>query len=253
MDAIRTGMEFNGRVWKEPRGFIKILELIFGICAFGTTSSFSSAVKVLYNCVVSGKTEEKTVVYDFEYPFNLEKEPVSVNACNSSSATIVLGGSYASSAEFFVAVGVLTFLYCLAALLLYIFLDKLYRSRDSVSTGDFIITVVVAFLWLVASSAWAHGVSGVKSATNGVDLVSRLNEYKSDTGAACASCLPAGEPNYANLNISVLFGFLNFFIWSGNVWFLYKETAWYKNAHPELQQPPPPMTGSVPGMAPAKI
>ena len=26
--SFQNGMEFNGRVWKEPRGFIKILELV---------------------------------------------------------------------------------------------------------------------------------------------------------------------------------------------------------------------------------
>jgi hypothetical protein len=28
--------------------------------------------------------------------------------------------------------------------------------------------------------------------------------------------------------VSVIIGFLNVFLWSANVWFLYKETKWYR-------------------------
>lgn len=131
---------------------------LFGICAFATTSSFSSSLSILYACNgpstptpdIQKKTDEIQFSYPFEWVlsrsvsfaailmiillsvFSLTKERIHRDPCNTSTETLFLGGSYASSAEFFVAIGVLTFLYCLAALLIYIFLDKLYRSRDSV-------------------------------------------------------------------------------------------------------------------------
>ncbi|GAU93413.1 hypothetical protein RvY_05360 [Ramazzottius varieornatus] len=232
MDAIRNGMEFNGRVWKEPRGFIKILELIFGICAFATTSSYSSQGSVNYACNDTKDITEHTQTYNFSYPFDLEDYDVRVHPCSLTNNELEpLGGSHRSSAQFFVAVGVLTFLYCLGALLLYIFLDKLYRTRENIPLADFILTIMFAFFWLVASSAWAHGVTGVKAATDPNYVVSRLADRGSDK-VGCTSCQPGSYPNYANLNISVIFGFLNFFIWAGNVWFLYKETPWYKASHP---------------------
>jgi hypothetical protein len=34
---------------------------------------------------------------------------------------------------------------------------------------------------------------------------------------------------YANIIVSVLFGFLNLVLWLGGVWFVYKETKFFKN------------------------
>ena len=40
-----------------------------------------------------------------------------------------------SSAEFYVFVGVIVFLYCLAALVLYLIFDEVYRSNTNISTA----------------------------------------------------------------------------------------------------------------------
>jgi chromate transport protein ChrA len=40
-----------------------------------------------------------------------------------------------SSAEFYVFVGVIVFLYCLAALVLYLLFDEVYRSNTNISTA----------------------------------------------------------------------------------------------------------------------
>lgn len=84
---------------------------------------------------------------------------------------------------------------------------------------DFIITVSFAFLWLVCSSAWAHGINGVKTATDPTVLAHRLGR-SNDDNPSCSSCEAGRSPNYANLNISVvrlvlIFPYLNgTFCWS---------------------------------------
>ena len=35
---------------------------------------------------------------------------------------------------------------------------------------------------------------------------------------------------YGGATSAVLLGFLNFFLWSCNLWYLYKETAWFRGA-----------------------
>ena len=43
---------------------------------------------------------------------------------------------------------------------------------------------------------------------------------------------------YANVTVSVIFGFLNFLLWFGGIWFVYKETRFFKSRTAQQQQPP---------------
>lgn len=43
---------------------------------------------------------------------------------------------------------------------------------------------------------------------------------------------------YANVTVSVIFGFLNFLLWICSVWFIYKETKFFKIRSAQQQQPP---------------
>ena len=41
---------------------------------------------------------------------------------------------------------------------------------------------------------------------------------------------------YANVIVSVIFGFLNFVLWLGSAWFVYKETKFFKSRSAQQQQ-----------------
>ena len=40
---------------------------------------------------------------------------------------------------------------------------------------------------------------------------------------------------YANIIVSVIFGFLNFILWAGCAWFVYKETKFFKSGTAQQQ------------------
>lgn len=40
------------------------------------------------------------------------------------------------------------------------------------------------------------------------------------------------------------FGFLNFVLWAGNIWFVFKETGWHKSAAKLAGQPPEKQAGT---------
>lgn len=141
-------------------------------------------------------------------------------------------GDSASSAEFFVGVGIVCFLYSMAALLVYLGYMHIYKdsdfgpifvSLDLASCNrpswcktwfemywncsciypplqDFVITAILVFLWLVCSSAWAKGLQNVKSATD--------TEGISGTLALCKgsniTCEVTEFANMRTLNISVV-------------------------------------------------
>ncbi|CAL1536583.1 unnamed protein product [Lymnaea stagnalis] len=226
--AGQVSSAFNAGVLKEPRGFIKILEFVLSIFAFATTTSHKSSTT--FSVVCNGTLPAQTVSFSYSYPYDLED--VCFVACEKSQC--LLSGSK-SSAEFYVFVGVIVFLYCLGALVLYIFFDDQYRRNTRIVIVDFVISVVLTLLWIIGSSAWASGVSDVKTYTDPQEggLFEAIESCKTSN-----ACNTISLGNFASLNVSIIFGFLNFVVWVGNLWFLYKETPWFK-----VQAKPPTEPG----------
>lgn len=78
------------------------------------------------------------------------------------------------------------------------------------------ITTILTIFWLSGTAAWTNGASALKSITDPVDLQ-----------LACEGC-SVTTSSFSSLNISLLLGFLNFFLWGSDLWFLYKETIWFQ-------------------------
>ncbi|XP_060537350.1 synaptophysin-like [Cylas formicarius] len=196
-------MDFNLSAFQEPRGVMRILHFIFSICAFATITSYSGYI--IFSC-----TEEKI---DFSYPFSVVEEIVVQNG----NCTISVKNDFSSDAKFFVATGVLAMLYALGIMFVYAKMDEAYKTNKKLPLYDFLITVFFGVLWVSSSAAWANGLTGLKSATQGPII----------KPPEC--CLLTSNSSYSTLNISVIFGFLNFFLWAADLWFLYKETTWFQD------------------------
>ncbi|KAK2898579.1 hypothetical protein Q8A67_009997 [Cirrhinus molitorella] len=212
---------------KEPLGFIRVLELIFAIFAFATTGGYSGSSSFNVHCQNS---ENKEINVSFSYPFRLNTQSYSIPDCAENGTkfkTKQLIGDYSSSAEFFVAIGVLAFLYSTATLVLYLGYQHIYRESPHGPNIDLLLTGIFAFLWLVCSSAWGKGLTDVKYSTNPNTLVSITEGCNLKDNICSAGHVPL----MGRLNSSVIFGFLNLILWGGNCWFLYKETPLHKSAN----------------------
>ncbi|KAL7828286.1 hypothetical protein AOLI_G00314380 [Acnodon oligacanthus] len=239
---MQTGFRFNLSPVKEPLGFIKVVEWLTAVFAFGSCGGYSGRNVISLFCS-SGSNE--TLDATFSYPFRFRvfifrRDDIIVSAllprlnqvqlvaenftlCNHTVSETHLVGDSSSSAEFFVAVAVLAFLYCMAALLVYVGYMHVYRDSDFGPMFDFVVTAAFAFLWLVCSSAWARGLQLVKYATGTEGIASTLLPCGEDG----MTCEVTEFASLRTLNISVVFGFLNLIVWAGNAWFVYKETRWH--------------------------
>ncbi|NXY91674.1 SYNPR protein, partial [Alcedo cyanopectus] len=87
---------------------------------------------------------------------------------------------------------------------------------------DLGVTAALAFLWLVASCAWAAALADVKAATSPAGVLAQVGGCQRP-GTRCRGL---ESPHLSGLNTSVVFGFLNLVLWTGNIWFVFKETGW---------------------------
>uniref|UniRef100_A0A1L8D9T2 Putative conserved plasma membrane protein n=2 Tax=Nyssomyia neivai TaxID=330878 RepID=A0A1L8D9T2_9DIPT len=196
--------------FQEPRGVMRILQFIFAICAFATTVNFSTTL-TLQKCDNLNDTRS----FPLEYPFRFAAKLCTVGGKEQPVSAIV-----SSDAQFFVATGVLSLLYCIFIIAVYAFIDELYKSKTEIPLADFMLTTVLAIFWLSGSAAWANGTSALKTVTDPTDIRKMCGDLP--------TCIVT-VGSFSRLNISLIFGFLNFFLWASDLWFLYKETIWFQS------------------------
>ncbi|XP_075882886.1 synaptophysin-like [Nelusetta ayraudi] len=220
------------RVLKVPLGFIKALQWFFAIFAFSTCGSYSGMFRVAVECKNRNESD-LSIEVEFEYPFRLHQEYFDAPSCKSGSKDrVFLVGDYSSSAEFFVTIGVFAFLYSTAALSIYVFFFEKYKENNKGPLIDLGVTAVFAFMWLVSSSAWATGLSDVKKATDPDEVITMIEACENKENR----CREVHDPVMSGLNTSVAFGFINLVLWTGNLWFVFKETGIIA----PFMRPPPP-------------
>ncbi|XP_069317491.1 synaptophysin-like protein 1 isoform X3 [Eulemur rufifrons] len=147
-----SAFQVNLNPLKEPLGFIKVLEWIASIFSFATCGGFKGKTEILVHC--PPPNDNKTITATFGYPFRLNQAsfeaPPHVNVCDVTWKDHVLIGDYSSSAQFYVTFAVFVFLYCIAALLLYVGYTNLYR--DSRKLPMVIFGFLNMILW--GGNAW---------------------------------------------------------------------------------------------------
>ncbi|XP_074119008.1 synaptophysin-like protein 2 isoform X1 [Sminthopsis crassicaudata] len=281
VDRLLSGLRW--RRLEEPLGFIKVLQWLFAIFAFGCCGSYSGETGATVQCNNEAK-EVSSILVLFGYPFRLTRVQYEMPLCDeeSGSKTMSLMGDFSAPAEFFVTLGIFSFFYAMAALILYLRFHNLYTKNKRFPLVDFCVTVSFTFFWLVAAAAWGKGLTDVKGATRPSSLIAAMSVCHEGEVACSAGATPS--MGLANISVSFashlpllwvyrcvcicvsqkenlikqsweqgrrlengwkgqipqerrqrgrqcgvwqLFGFINFFLWAGNCWFVFKETPWH--------------------------
>jgi len=217
-------------VLKEPRGLLRAVQWLFAVLAFSTACHYSTVLTLKPTCANDG-SEPDPITVTVSYPFRLNsyetwkyKEMCGVKDSIKDGKSIYdinFPGNFSSDAEFFVFTGVFAWLYCFVSLAVYVFFNHLYVDQQkNYPKVDFVVTALLGMFWLAGSAAWANGLNGLKNVCSGLSVAAML--CQEDSVQCSSSC-----SQFTEGNISVLLGFLNCFLWTTNLWFLYKETKWF--------------------------
>lgn len=237
----------NGRfeAIKEPIGFIKIIQILMAILCFAIAVNGSSRLAFTNVCHDSTLSQPPFITYEvkYSYPYDLTTAKFeALNDCTSGKKQaldreFLTTASYGikSSAEFFVFLGVMAFLYSTVMLVVYVFLKHKYDNAIYLPLIDFGVTVLFAICWFASDIAWAKAISDIQKLTN-TDNVIRGLETACKATAATKECQSYKYASYGSIIISCIIGFCNLILWSGNIWFVLKETTWYKTRKALEQQ-----------------
>lgn len=237
----------NGRfeAIKEPIGFIKIIQFFMAILAFAIAVNGSSSLKFNSQCTDVTTTPSYGVVWmaKYSYPYDLTKVAIQQESGNCKTKPLdrayltTEGMNIKSSAEFFVFVGVMAFLYSLGMLIVYVFLKHKYANSVYLPLVDFGVTCLFALCWFIADIAWAKAISDIQHNTNTDNVINSLPEACVKVGnSKSIECQSSQYASYGSIIISCIIGFCNLILWSGNIWFVLKETTWYKTRKTLQQQ-----------------
>jgi hypothetical protein len=209
----------------------------------------------------------------WSYPYDLENTPINIQP-NATQTELSSSNDVKPSAQFFVFTGVTSMLLSLGFIILYVLMDRQYRNNERIPIVDLSITLIWTIFWIAGSSAWAQGVSNLRSETSHDYVSSLVLDCNGTTICPNYTCellsrfsfffniicffILAGA--YGNVTVSVIFGFLNFLLWLGCIWFVYKETKFFKTRTAQqqpqhnnfsnfdisnMQQPPPRVPGTI--------
>ncbi|NXB82369.1 SYPL1 protein, partial [Donacobius atricapilla] len=219
---VMLGLRMDFSMLLEPLGFVKVLEWLLAIFVFATCGGFQGETALLVSCegVVN-----KTITAAFAYPFRLNTVVFSApdpEGCGGTWTDVYLTGNFSSSAQFFVTLAALVFLYCITALVVYIGYYHVYQQNNKFPLTDLAISVLTSFLWLVSTFVWAKALADIKAST-GASIIPGIESCK----APGTTCRFLSVTSMGVLNVSVVFGLVNMILWTGNVWLVYEDTSLY--------------------------
>jgi len=122
----------------------------------------------------------------WSYAYSLTDTPLNTNTnLSETQGSLSLSNDIRPSAQFFVFTGVTSMLISLGFTILYVFMDLQYRNDERFPIIDLIITLIWTIFWIASSSAWAQGVTNLRSDTSCDYVLSLLPGCNS---TICASC-----------------------------------------------------------------
>jgi hypothetical protein len=212
---------------KVPLGFIKLVQIPLALIAYTALHGWRFDFKVY--CNIGNGTMHAQHMYETS-SFSLGG--IEYKNCSNTSTTL-FPESYGGSSGLVGFVCIVSIIYCLAMLFIYLYRWDAYANDNRLPRLDTGVTIILAFLWFFSFWVWWRYSSAMK------DMTTKENVQKlSDDHNFCTApgCKLDSYAMYAPVTVSVLAAFGNAILFSYNIWIVYKETVWFH--HRQMNQQP---------------
>ena len=195
-----------------------------------TTLSINPEGKLLYKVVGSFATKYPFKKYEWSHNYGDEN-----TTKDNQFSDMMFKDGFQSEAQFYVFVGVISFLYTLAAIISYAFYKKFEKMSEHFAAHftkvDFGATIVLTFLWFLSVTLWSSGFSALRNdldpPTNFVSLIANIRSAVGDDKVCGNHYSCVTTDSWSKLYGSVVFGYLCIFLYGVNCWYCFKDTEWH--------------------------
>ncbi|KAI6181179.1 Cytochrome b-c1 complex subunit Rieske, mitochondrial [Aphelenchoides besseyi] len=143
----------------------------------------------------------------------------------SIKGDVIVVGSSAS--RFFGFVALVSIVFVIVMLFVYLCKWGVYAGDDRVPKLDLIITLVIAVGWFLATWIWWGATNGLEDATDPNHVRDKFKKLRF-CDSTKEDCDFYSYAAYAPLTVSIIAGFACLILFGTNVWFVYKETSWFR-------------------------
>jgi len=222
-------VHYNWAVFKSPLGILKCIEFLLTLCALTSVSSFSVTTTYKSNLQADCRPTTITLAYPFNFGSNFPE--MYNNSCARDNLMVehpLTGNDFGSSAQFFVFMGVVSFVYVIGAFMVYLLLWEVYERDNRYRLYDLFMHSLLAFLWIFAAISWAFSAAGVGIVANAdvfMQQVATLDKGCMNGNKNICQFTPSSW-NFAALNFGAFCGFACLVLFCINAWIVYKE--WFR-------------------------
>jgi hypothetical protein len=219
---------------KVPLGFIKVVQIPLALIAYTALHGWRFDLSVFCRRDAKDAFVNATHMYETS-SFSLGS--VEYKNCSNVTQTI-FPESFSGSSTFVGFVSIVSIIFCLAMLFIYLYRYDAYAADDRLPRLDTGITILLAFFWFIAFWMWWRYSSALEAMT-APDNVKKLAEE--DGYCSGDLCLIKSYAMYAPVTVSVLAALGSVILFSYNIWIVYKETIWFHqrqmNQQPHMAEP----------------
>ncbi|XP_065909449.1 synaptophysin-like protein 2 [Dysidea avara] len=208
-----SGIKVSWRALVSVKAILRLVELVSALVAFSLTSAFK--IETIVHCRASS-SNKSIVYYKTDFPFDyLEAHH------EGKLSRLDYDRDYGGMAQSFLAWGVISVMYCVVAICVYLLLSESHEWKHHEQTAniiylaDFFGSVLWMIVWLVVSVVWTIGSI-------------QLEDFIKDN-ALCIDeeFISRDDDSFAQAIVAIGFGYVSMVLWMLSIWWTFKSSLIY--------------------------